>query len=168
MTLPDKPITEREFLQTKFILRPGYLPVMYNGSNEPCDMLHWPCACGAWHGNDANPYFAPPPPPLTAYDKLMLKELDPPGTNLDAVRQIFKESNMSADKTDFDVFKELDDIEERIEGIEKERGYTSLIRENIELKMNRSYWNGFWTCAGLYFIFNIIKIILKASGLMDK
>lgn len=24
----------------------------YNGSNEPCDLLIGPCACGAWHGPD--------------------------------------------------------------------------------------------------------------------
>jgi len=24
----------------------------YNGSNEPCDMIVGPCACGAWHGPD--------------------------------------------------------------------------------------------------------------------
>lgn len=28
---------------------PAHWPKHYNGSNEPCDILDGPCACGAWH-----------------------------------------------------------------------------------------------------------------------
>ena len=35
--------------KSKMVGWPEWLPKYYNGSNEPCDMLEGPCACGAWH-----------------------------------------------------------------------------------------------------------------------
>ena len=33
-------------------LVPAHWPLHYNppGATDPCDMIHGPCACGAWHG----------------------------------------------------------------------------------------------------------------------
>lgn len=35
--------------QDPFVPLPKHWPKRFNASNEPCDMLVGPCACGAWH-----------------------------------------------------------------------------------------------------------------------
>lgn len=67
--------------ENNFIPWPDGLPLAYNGSNEPCDMLVGPCSCGAWH-NTALPEFSYTvkqlewePPEFTVYPIHVTKDM---------------------------------------------------------------------------------------------